>query len=151
MSETLDDSVRPKHARLGDPTRLRVAAAVIWRSGRLLLAQRPPGGPLGLQWELPGGKIELGESVEHALVRELEEELGVHATAHEILRVDSHDYPHGLLVELSFVRCTIDRDDLRPNPSVHAVQWVAPEAIDLSTVLAGDRAFLKALGTQARS
>jgi 8-oxo-dGTP diphosphatase len=128
--------------------RIRVAAAVVWREGLLLLTQRPPGGPLGLQWELPGGKIEAGESPAQALVRELHEELGVRATAHEVLDVDTHDYPHGLDVEVSFVRCELDGHDFTPSAAVHASRWLAPEAIDLATVLAGDRRFLGRLGAE---
>jgi 8-oxo-dGTP diphosphatase len=129
--------------------RVRVAAAVVWRDGRLLLTQRPPGDPLALQWELPGGKIEAGESPEHALVREVREELGVHAVAHEVLEVDTHDYPHGLEVEVVFVRCTLDSLEFTPSAAVHAVRWVAPGSIDLATVLAGDRGFLKSLGARS--
>ena len=128
--------------------RIRVAAAVVWRNGRLLLTQRPPGGPLGLQWELPGGKIEAGESPEQALVRELREELGVGATAHEVLDVDTHDYPHGLEVEVSFVRCELQSDAFTPSAAVHDARWLSPDAIDLSIVLAGDRRFLGRLAAK---
>lgn len=136
---------------VGPPRRrIRVAAAVVWREGLLLLTQRPPGGPLGLLWELPGGKIEPGESPAQALVREIGEELGVTATAHEVLEVDSHDYPHGLDVEVSFVRCELDGYDFTPSAAVHAVRWLAPGSIDLATVLAGDRGFLARLATGPR-
>jgi len=118
---------------------------VILRDGRLLLTRRPPGGPLGFQWELPGGKIEEGETPEHALVREIDEELGVHATPLEVLALDTHDYPHGLEVELVFVRCTLDSYDFTPSAAVHAARWIAPAAINLGTVVAGDRDFLKRL------
>ena len=130
--------------------RIRVAAAVVWREGRLLLTQRPPGGPLGLLWELPGGKLEPGESPAQALVRELHEELGARATAHEMLDVETHDYPHGLDVEVSFVRCELDRYDFTPSAAVHASRWLAPGTIDLATVLAGDRRFLGRLGAERR-
>lgn len=130
--------------------RVRVAAAVVWREGRLLLTQRPPGGPLGLQWELPGGKIEEGESPEHALVREIREELGVNSTALEVIEVDTHDYPHGLEVEIVFVRCELDSYDFTCSPAVHSVHWTAPETLELDTVLAGDREFLRSLGARSR-
>lgn len=54
-----------------------VAGALIDAAGRVLLQRRPPGKPLAGLWEFPGGKVEPGESPEAALVRELDEELGV--------------------------------------------------------------------------
>ncbi len=56
---------------------LVVAAALIDADGRVLLAQRPQGKSLAGLWEFPGGKIEAGETPEAALVRELQEELGI--------------------------------------------------------------------------
>ncbi|MCC4253597.1 MAG: (deoxy)nucleoside triphosphate pyrophosphohydrolase [Pseudomonadota bacterium] len=54
-----------------------VAVALIDGDGRVLLQQRPPGKPMAGLWEFPGGKVEPGETPEAALVRELEEELGI--------------------------------------------------------------------------
>jgi 8-oxo-dGTP diphosphatase len=56
---------------------LVAACAVIDRDGRVLLAKRPKGKQHAGLWEFPGGKVERGESVELALVRELREELGI--------------------------------------------------------------------------
>jgi 8-oxo-dGTP diphosphatase len=53
------------------------AAALVRADGRLLLQQRPEGKPMAGLWEIPGGKIEAGESPQGALVREMLEELGV--------------------------------------------------------------------------
>jgi 8-oxo-dGTP pyrophosphatase MutT (NUDIX family) len=128
------DPIHLHHPGTGTRRRVRVAAAVVRHGGRLLLTQRPPGGPLGLQWELPGGKIEDGESPEHALVRELREELGV--------------YAHGLEVEIVFVRCELDSLEFTPSPAVHAVRWADPAEIDLREVLAADREFLRSLGAR---
>lgn len=54
-----------------------VAAAVVSEGERFLLTQRPPGKPLEMRWEFPGGKLERGEAPEDALAREMREELGV--------------------------------------------------------------------------
>lgn len=53
------------------------AVALIDIDGRVLLAQRPEGKSMAGLWEFPGGKIEVGETPEHALIRELQEELGI--------------------------------------------------------------------------
>ncbi|WP_420143123.1 (deoxy)nucleoside triphosphate pyrophosphohydrolase [Sphingobium sp.] len=56
---------------------LVVAVALVDADGRVLLQQRPPGRAMADLWEFPGGKVEPGETPEAALVRELEEELGI--------------------------------------------------------------------------
>jgi len=53
------------------------AVALIDTDGRVLLAQRPEGKSMAGLWEFPGGKVEPGETPEHALIRELQEELGI--------------------------------------------------------------------------
>jgi len=58
-----------------------VAAALIDADNRVLLAERPKGKPLEGLWEFPGGKIDLNERPEDALIRELKEELGVEVKA----------------------------------------------------------------------
>ena len=60
---------------------LVVAVALVDTDGRVLLAQRPPGRSMAGLWEFPGGKVEPGESPEHALIRELHEELAVDVKA----------------------------------------------------------------------
>ncbi|WP_425500645.1 (deoxy)nucleoside triphosphate pyrophosphohydrolase [Roseospira navarrensis] len=56
---------------------LVVAAALIDVDGRVLLTRRPEGKAMAGLWEFPGGKVNDGETPEHALVRELHEELGI--------------------------------------------------------------------------
>lgn len=90
---------QPKSA--GPALRL-VAAALILRGGEVLICQRRPDQPMALQWEFPGGKIEPGESAEQALARELEEELGIHATVGPLVTRIRHNYRHGGAVDLQF-------------------------------------------------
>lgn len=70
------------------------AVALIDVDGRVLLAQRPEGKPMAGLWEFPGGKIETGETPEAALIRELQEELGINTWASCLapLTFASHSY-----------------------------------------------------------
>ncbi|MDH5856687.1 NUDIX domain-containing protein [Lampropedia aestuarii] len=83
------------------PKRVEVAVGIVLRQHegqeQFLLGSRPQGKPYAGYWEFPGGKIEAGESVEEALRREFEEELGITIGAAEIWRVTEHDYEHALV------------------------------------------------------
>ncbi|MDD9900981.1 MAG: 8-oxo-dGTP diphosphatase MutT [Alphaproteobacteria bacterium] len=70
------------------------AAALVDGQNRVLLAQRPAGRSMAGLWEFPGGKIETGETPECALMRELDEELGITVQAKDMtpLAFASHDY-----------------------------------------------------------
>jgi 8-oxo-dGTP diphosphatase len=56
---------------------LVAACALIDSDGRVLIAERPAGKPMAGLWEFPGGKVDPGERPEDALIRELQEELGI--------------------------------------------------------------------------
>lgn len=87
-------------------TRLPVDVAVgvlIDPEGRFLLTSRPAGKAYAGYWEFPGGKVEPGESIEQALRRELQEEIGVTIASAEPWKVEMFDYPHAL-VRLHFCR-----------------------------------------------
>lgn len=70
------------------------AVALIDVDGRVLLAQRPEGKSMAGLWEFPGGKVEEGETPEFALMRELEEELGIESrpTCYHPIAFASHTY-----------------------------------------------------------
>lgn len=73
---------------------LVVACALLDQGNRVLLTQRPQGKSLAGLWEFPGGKIEQGETPEASLIRELEEELGIHVQTDNLrpLTFASHGY-----------------------------------------------------------
>jgi 8-oxo-dGTP diphosphatase len=94
----------------------RVSAAVIVRneSTEYLLAQRPPGKAYAGYWEFPGGKVETGESFADALVRELQEELGITVTEMTPWVTRHFLYPHAH-VEIRFFRVTAWEGTLHPH------------------------------------
>ena len=76
------------------PITVVAAGILIDSENRYLLGQRPAGKPYAGYWEVPGGKVEEGETVFQALQRELQEELGINIQSSEELTVLEHDYPH---------------------------------------------------------
>lgn len=84
----------------------QVVAAVIRNQGRVLIDQRRSGDLLGGMWEYPGGKVEKGESLPDAIVREIHEELGLEIQAGNILNVYEHAYTH-FSVEVHAIECEI--------------------------------------------
>ena len=90
VSDTVSAAAPRKHTE--------VAVGILLRAnGEMLLSTRPEGKPYAGYWEFPGGKIEAGESVEQALRRELQEELGITIAGAEVWKVTEHDYPHALV------------------------------------------------------
>ncbi|MFT0532648.1 Nudix family hydrolase [Castellaniella hirudinis] len=109
---------------------VRVAAGLILDTrGRLLLGQRPDGKAWPGWWEFPGGKIEAGETVEQALVRELDEELGIQATRVYPWVVHVHEYPKSI-VELAFCQVTAWQGEPHGREN-QALDWVDPWDIRL--------------------
>ena len=72
---------------------IRVAAAVIFIDGKFLLSKRKADQHQGNKWEFPGGKIDGDESVEQALVRELQEELGIEVKDQQEFMSLDFEYP----------------------------------------------------------
>ena len=102
------------------------AVALIDSDGRVLLAERPEGKIFAGYWEFPGGKIETGETPEAALVRELDEELGVDTKDSCLapLGFVSHPYDTHHMVLLLYV-CR--KWSGRPQPKEgDQLKWVAP-------------------------
>jgi 8-oxo-dGTP diphosphatase len=89
----------------GRPVTEVSVGVMVQPDGAVLLGQRPAGKPYAGYWEFPGGKLEVGETVEAALARELHEELGVTVERCERWRVLEHDYPHAY-VRLYFCKVT---------------------------------------------
>ncbi len=110
----------------GMPIVLVAAAALIDPQNRILIAQRPEGKSMAGLWEFPGGKIEKGEVPEFALMRELEEELGIETrpTCYNPIAFASHAYDDFHLLMPLFA-CRMWRGV--PKAIEHsALKWVRP-------------------------
>ena len=70
-----------------------VVAALIWEGDRFLACQRPAHKARGLLWEFVGGKVEPGESLEDALIRECREELDITVAPRDVFMTVIHEYP----------------------------------------------------------
>ncbi len=133
---------------------VEVAAAILLRAdgSEFLLAQRPAGKVYAGYWEFPGGKVEPGESVRAALVRELHEELGITVTACAPWLTRVFTYPHAT-VRLNFWRVTgWDGNIGTSAPLEHsAVDWLAcGKTATVAPILPANAPILKALALPTR-
>jgi 8-oxo-dGTP diphosphatase len=115
----------------------RVAVAIIERTingaHQLLFAQRPVGKVYAGYWEFPGGKIEAGETVIDALVREIDEELGLKIERATLWRTERFSYPHAH-VELNFCRSHHWHGEPMSREG-QAFSWQSPDDIGVAPLL----------------
>lgn len=121
-----------------------VAAGVIFRDdGRFLLGQRAPDTFYAGYWEFPGGKVEPGETPAQALVRELDEELGIRVARLNPWLTREHHYEHAH-VRLHFFEVAEWRGEV--DDRVHsALSWERPEEPEVSPMLPANGPILKSL------
>ncbi|MFP4145025.1 MAG: (deoxy)nucleoside triphosphate pyrophosphohydrolase [Phycisphaeraceae bacterium] len=110
---------------------------------RVLIARRRQDGVLGGYWELPGGKLEPGETPPECLAREMEEELGLSVAVGEPLPVVEHRYEHGL-VRLHPYLCRAEGGRPRAIASSE-IRWVGPGELDDYTFPPANGPLLEAL------
>ena len=104
-----------------------VVAALIWQGEKFMICQRPPHKARGLLWEFVGGKVDVGEGPEEALIRECREELGVSLAVGEVFMDVTHEYPD-LLVHLTLFHATIAQGE--PQKLEHNdIRWITPREI----------------------
>jgi 8-oxo-dGTP diphosphatase len=107
---------------------ITVAAGLIERNGRVLIARRKNGVAHGLKWEFPGGKVEPNESPKECVQRELQEELGIRVEVGSLFCLADYDYPDFSIrlavycvSSLAGEPIALEHDEIR---------WVTPEEIE---------------------
>lgn len=125
------------------PRLLLVTAAIIPLDGRLFIAQRPPGKKFGLLWEFPGGKVELGETLQESLRREISEELCWGIQVGDLFRHIHHHY-FDFSIELYAFWCTVCAGELCLREHI-AYHWASPEELGSFSFTAADRELVSLL------
>ncbi len=120
-----------------------VAAGLIRKDGRILIAKRPQGSHLEGYWEFPGGKQESEETLEKCLEREIREELGMHIRAGDLLFTTEYEYENKT-ISLHLFSC------LHPQGNPRALEgqetrWVLPRDLDNYTFPPPDREIIQFL------
>ena len=134
----------------GRPRKLVVAALVRDADGRVLLTRRRADQPMPEKWELPGGKLEPGESPTEALVRELEEELGVRPRVGRIDEVLYHRYPEFDLLMLVYA-CELLPGAVPRPIEVAELAFVEPARLGDYDILPADAPLVARLRETSRS
>ena len=120
-----------------------VVAALIWEKDKFMICQRPATKARGLLWEFVGGKVEPGETMTQALVRECREELDITVSVGESFMEVVHEYPD-ILIRLSLFHCTIPSGE--PKALEHNdIRWIHPSEIDQYDFCPADTDILKAI------
>lgn len=118
-----------------------VVAALIWQGDKFMICQRPAHKARGLLWEFVGGKVELGETKEQALIRERREELDVTLSVGDVFMDVVHEYPD-VTVHLTLFNATISEGE--PQKLEHNdIKWITPCEIPNYEFCPADEEILK--------
>ena len=123
-----------------------VVAALIWGNDKFMICQRPANKARALLWEFVGGKVEPGETKEHALVRECQEELAITLSVGSVFAEVLHEYPD-ITVHLTFFNAAIAEGT--PQKLEHNdIRWITPAEISYYDFCPADEVMLAAIANQ---
>ncbi|QIB69081.1 (deoxy)nucleoside triphosphate pyrophosphohydrolase [Aminipila butyrica] len=122
---------------------VEVVAALLWEGDKFLICQRPAHKARGLLWEFAGGKVEVGETREQALIRECREELGVTVSLGHVFMEVVHEYAD-ITVHLVLFNGTVQSGVLQ-RLEHEALCWIHPQDIPQYEFCPADEAILKRL------
>ena len=107
---------------------LEVVAALIWNNDKFMICQRPAHKARALLWEFVGGKVEPGETKEHALIRECQEELAITLSVGSVFMDVVHEYPD-ITVHLTLFNATI-AEGVPQKLEHNDIKWIKVSEID---------------------
>lgn len=122
---------------------IEVAAGIIVLDDRVLICRRHRKDVHhALKWEFPGGKLEAGEGADEALVRELQEELGIQVLELEEVARHEHHYRNGPHVQLYFFLVKEFLSTVKNN-IYEEIRWVKSKELDQFDFLDGDKGIIE--------
>jgi 8-oxo-dGTP diphosphatase len=122
---------------------IRVVAALVERDGRYLITQRRENAVLPMLWDFPGGRVEEGESDQHALTREVSERLGAEVEVGQLISFVNHPYEK-YAVDLYLYECTLLTEQLHCR-AVKNYAWVTSEEMESYSFTPVDEASMSKL------
>lgn len=120
-----------------------IVVGVVWKDGRVLIAQRQPEGLLGGFWEFPGGKRRPTESLRRGCAREIQEEVGIRVRVGRQLMIINHAYSH-FRITMHVFECRYLSGEPRPLAG-QQVRWVTPSSLSRYPFPAANKALIEAL------
>ena len=120
---------------------IEVVAALIWDKNRFMICQRPTHKARALLWEFAGGKVEPGETKEHALIRECQEELGITLSVSDVFMDVVHSYPD-ITVHLTLFCATI-AEGMPKKLEHNDIRWITPAEIPNYPFCPADKEILR--------
>ena len=106
---------------------VEVVAALVWDKDKFMICQRPAHKARALLWEFVGGKVEPGETLEQALIRECQEELAVTISVGDVFMDVTHEYPD-ITVHLTLFNAVI-AEGIPQKLEHNDIQWITPAEI----------------------
>jgi len=127
---------------------IHVTAGLIFKDGRILIAERPQGYHLAGLWEFPGGKQEQGETLEECLEREIKEEVDIEIKTERHFVTVRHEYEKKV-VSLHVFECTLISGDPRGLDG-QEIKWVEPSVLQQYEFPPPDQEVIELLISQHR-
>ena len=130
---------------------LKVTAALLKHNNKILIAQRTNAGRFANKWEFPGGKIDPGETPQEALMRELQEELGIKTTIGPLYSDTIYPYEYGEIRQFTY---WVEWSNLPADILLYehqAIAWVTPAEMAQYDFAGADYAVVKKLQKEATS
>lgn len=122
---------------------IKVTAAILVKDNKIIIAKRGPGDPLAEKWEFPGGKIELHETPEQCLKREIKEEFDIHVSVGEYLGSTIYHYDH-MSIELLAYRTYWEEGEIHLEDH-DEFKWISLEQLEGFDFAPADRVFVEKL------